>query len=603
MSLDKKNETPEVVPAETAAGVENTGVTTILTFADIAKRIVKKSIRSAVCIDDRFIEPYMSKEEIDLIEKDLKPNKDGSKVFLDNAIPKGLYKSFRQQGECDLDIYHFKSYEESWKPEYILNNKDLVVIDWELDINDGFESTLKIVKQVINSGKIPFIIVYTHKPKDDFIQIARELISNFNHFDIALIDSTKTIFYNEFLSKVTSLGEGVNPSSDDIEIFWEKDEVIALLNAFLINPKLSDTVCDSLIDLVCTEFSITNKVSAKRKLTTILKEIFKIDVSLCLEYLAYLIIGSKSSERYILNRILIDELGFKINNTIITIFSKPGLHNEATSVSPENVFNQFSSLISSYPHNFITLLSVEMRDRLKEDISKISVGNSMIDERAFFKHMDNYKSKEEFFDFLLKSWVNDLAEYNLNVKPEIFSITDQYRQDNGLQTINRDQIINSLALLGFKLSTIVIPNRLTKDIKIRFGDIFQVVDEEDSARNGEFLLSLTPHCVCADSTKIDNNFYFIKNKPGSIKLTTAVNKIETDFYSFIKPDGELIPLEWDCKPFTLYLELNDLNDLKGIYKNKSVKLKYITTLKENFAQRIANKSFEYGTAIGIDLPH
>ncbi len=593
----------EAVPAESANGSEVLPVAAPLTFADIAKRIVKRSIRSAVCIDDRFIEPYMSKEEIDIIEKNLKPNKDGSPVLLDDTIPKGLYKSFRQHGECDLDIYHFKSYEESWKPEYILNNKDLVVIDWELDINDGFESTLKIVKQVINSGKIPFIIVYTHKPKDDFIQIARELISNFNHFDIELVNSTKTIFFEEFLSKVASLGEGVDPSSDDIEIFWEKDEVISLLNAFLINPKVADNVCDSLIDLVCADFGITNKVSAKRKLTTILKEIFKIDVSLCLEYLAYLIIGSKSSERYILNRIMIDDLGFKINNTIITIFSKPGVDNEATSVSPENVFNQFSSLISNYPHNFITLLSVEMRDRLKEDISKISVGNSMIDERAFFKHMDNYKSKEEFFDFLLKSWVNDLAEYNLNIKPEIFSITDQYRQDNSLQTINRDQIIDSLAFLGFKLSTIVIPNRLSKDIKIRFGDIFQIIDETDTTRTAEFLLSLTPHCVCADSTKIDNNFYFIKNKPGAVKLTTAVNKIETDYYSFIKPEGELVPLEWDCKPFTLYLELNDLNNLNGVYKNKSVKLKYITTLKENFTQRIANKSFDYGTVIGIDLPH
>lgn len=244
-----------------------------------------------------------------------------------------------------------------------------------------------------------------------------------------------------------------------------------------------------------------------------------------------------------------------------------------------------------------------MRDRLKEDISKISVGNSEIDERAFFKHMDNYKSSEEFFDFLLKSWVNDLEEYNLNIKPEIFSITNQYRKDNNLEVIEKTQITESLAFLGLKLSTLIIPDRLTKDKKIRFGDIFQIVDEVDPDRTTEYLLSLTPHCVCADSSKIENNFYFIKNKAGQVKLQTAVNKIETDFYSFIKPEDDLIPLEWETKPFTLYLATNDLNDLNGNYKNQEIKLKYVTTLKENFAQRIANKSFEYGTSIGIDLPH
>jgi hypothetical protein len=612
MSSNKKNESPEAAPfaiavvaAEELAVAEATMDSDEITFAAIAKKIVKKAIRSAVCIDDRFIEPYMTAEEISAIEAGLKPNKNASPAKLDGLIPKGLYRSFRQQGECDLDIYHFKSYEESWKPEYILNNKDLLVIDWELDINDGYESTIKIVREVINSGKIPFIIVYTHKPKDDFIQIAKELISNFNLFNIEQIDATKQAFFEAFLEKIVALGTLEDVTSDDVESFWENNEVIGLLNTFLIGPANRERICEALTDLVCQEFKIENTKSANRKLIALLKDLFKIEAPLCLEYLAYLVTGSNSTERYILNRIMIDQLGFRINNTIITIFSKPGLHNEETSVSPDNVFNHFSTLISSYPHNFITLLSVEMRDRLKEDISKISVGNALIDERAFFQHMDNYHgNKIAFFDFLLKSWVNDLTEYNLNIKPEIFNTIDQYRADNDLVKIDKSQITDSLAYLGCKLSTLTIPERLTKDVKIRFGDIFQIVDLADEKRRGEFLLSITPHCVCTDPGKIENNFYFIKNISSAVvRLATAVNNIEKGYYSFINKEGEILPIEWDCKPFTLYIETNDLNSLDAGYKNKPVRLKYITTLKENFAQRMANNAFEYGTAVGIDLPH
>ncbi len=66
--------------------------TPILSFHDVAKKIIKKAIRSAVCIDDMFLEPYMTNEEIEIAEAKLKPNEDGTKAELERVIPRNLYK-------------------------------------------------------------------------------------------------------------------------------------------------------------------------------------------------------------------------------------------------------------------------------------------------------------------------------------------------------------------------------------------------------------------------------------------------------------------------------------------------------------------------------
>jgi hypothetical protein len=144
-------------------------------------------------------------------------------------------------------------------------------------------------------------------------------------------------------------------------------------------------------------------------------------------------------------------------------------------------------------------------------------------------------------------------------------------------------------------------DRFKRDNKIRFGDIFKIENLSDEE---EYILSITPHCVCLDACKIDNNFYFIKSESVSTNLSSALKKIEIEHYSFINSDSELKAIKWgECKPFTSYIKQNDLENLVTYYMDKKIDLKYITTLKENFAQRIANKSFNYGMSIGIDLPN
>lgn len=599
--VDQAVQVEQIEESEQVGGIKS--------FEEIAKQIIKKSIRSAICIDDRFIEPYMPIEKIASINIQLEPLNES----LSSDIPAQLYRSFRKDGECDLDIYHFNNLEESWHPEYMLNNKDLVVLDWELEGKGNFESTLIILKKIIEDDKVPFVIIYTQKPKEDFFDITNNIIANFNHNTLDEQPVSRGLFYSEFYTHFIKISEDDEWEDDKVELFWEKQETISILLEYVLTPSKKEVALDLLEKAIFAEFQILtiNIKSINKKFKTVLKNIFSHEYHYNVELLWYLLVDAKNCDAFSVKRINVNEIGFRINNCIVTLFSKPG---SGEGVNPENVFTQFSNLISSSPHNFITLLSLEMRDRFREDFSKIGNDISQIDERAFFYHLEYYKKrsadtyKNQFYDFLLNSWTNELSEYNINLKPLIFDVIEDYQEKNNLKNLKGENIISSLADLAVKLSTTSIDNRIKRDKKIRFGDIFKIItfNGQGEIIEGEieYALSLTPHCVCLDSCKIDNNFYFIKSEDVSDNCNSALKKIEVDHYSFVNDNQKVMAVKWgDCKPFTLYIETNELDRLNSTFMNKVIKLEYITTLQENFAQRISNKSFSYGTSIGIDLPH
>lgn len=572
-------------------------------FQEVAREIIKKSIRSAVCIDDIFVEPYMEDEIIDSLQKDL----ESQGMSLDFNTPASLYKSFRKDGDCDLDIYHFKSIEESWHPEYILNNKDLVILDWELEGKGNFESTLIILRKIIDDDKIPFVIVYTQKPIEEFPEISKALISNFNIIKEEDVSEVRDLFFDQFNTHFIKISSDESWNDDEVELFWDKVQIKSLLLEYVLIPSKRKVSLDRLFSSMVEEFNIKVAESLEKKFKTVLKNTFNEDYYEGIEKLLYLLTDSTNNEKYTFKRIDTEQIGFKINNCNITIFQK--YSEDMTGINPNDVFSQFSNLMSSSPHNFITLLSIEMRDRFREDLSKIGNNISLIDEKAFFWHLEHYKKRSPenfenlFYDFLLNSWTNELSEYNINLKPQVFEVIDNYRKINHLEDLKGVEFTESLAKLANKLTTTKLNDRYSRDNKIRFGDIFKIQTEEVS-EIVEYYLSITPHCVCLDSCKIDNNFYFIKSEYVSNDYTSALKKVETEHYSFIEDEKTIKAIKWgECKPFTAFIEENNLKNLKSTYNNQNIKLDYITTLKENFAQRIANKSFGYGTSIGIDIPN
>lgn len=579
--------------------------TEITNFKDVAKHIIKKSIRSAVCIDDMFEEPYMSAALIESRNAELS-QRDNKEIFLDRTIPTKLYTSFRKIGLCDLDVYNFKSMEDSWHPQYMLNNKDLIVIDWELEGTNSYASTLEILRQAIEINEhsnVPFIIIYTYKPSADFEIIIRELVANFSPYGSDRSVVIKKL-HDAFTMSFSDCFED-DFSEGDFKDWLE--ELSITFYEFWKNINARDQISGE----ICANFNETfNVKEAKRpktinKLKVGLNNFYNTDFPKQIESLYYLSIENKNTEGFEFSRINSVELGMKINTSIVTIFSKDEQNNDG--VKPEEVLDTFSELICNDPHNFLTLLSIEMKDKLRDELYKISNNISILDERAFFYHMNGYKTrsanyKNEFFDFLLKSWTNEIESYNYNNLPLIFNAIDEYVNEKKYEDIKGVDIKKEIGELGLKLSTVEIYDRLKKSPTLRFGDILKM--SYDDGSDSDYLICITPACICVDTCKVDNNFYFVKSDSFKrFEESSALKEIETGYYSIIKDDGNLLAVKWECKPFTLYIKTNDLNNLESNYSLKPVVLKYITTSKENFAQRIANQSFTYGTSIGIDLPH
>ncbi|MEX1013743.1 MAG: response regulator receiver domain [Candidatus Paceibacterota bacterium] len=575
-----------------------------MSFEDVAKGVLKKSIRSAVCIDDMFEQPYMIAEEVEARNKELS-ERDGGEVHLDSKVPRALYSSFRESGICDLDIYNFKSFEESWHPEYMLNNKDLLVIDWELEGKNNYESTIKILREAIQTNKypnVPFIIIYTYEPKEHFQSIMEQIVSNFHPYNKEGISVSKLYsilksdfngyFEEEFLED--EFIDWFNQQRKSFFEFWSTP-----------NSKAREIITGEIYSSFNFEFSVKEKKKHKtgNKFEKNLRKLFSLDDNeKCIEQLYYLSIVINSDGIFKFDRINTSDIGVKINNTVLTLFSKE--KSPGKGVKPEDVFDSFSNLVCNDPHNFLSLLSLEMKDRLRDDLTLISDKISSLDERAFFHHMNSYKSrsenfKNEFFDFLLRGWVDEIETYNFNNLPDVFSVVDEYAQNHNYEKLDGNNFKNEIGELGLKLSTVEIDDRLERTPTLRFGDI--LIDREAN----EYYLCITPACVCVDACKkVDNNFYFIKsNDVKEFERSSAAKKIEIDYYSIVKDNSTLFAIKWECKPFTLYIEQNNLKNLKTHYSSRSIELEYVTTTKENFAQRIANQSFTYGTSIGIDLPH
>lgn len=267
-------------------------------------------------------------------------------------------------------------------------------------------------------------------------------------------------------------------------------------------------------------------------------------------------------------------------------------------VAPENLFNVFSEAIYTNPHSIINLISLELKDKLREDFSTIGTKFNMIDERAFLYHANNYVKKNEegkvfdktsFVNFVIQSWMNELTQYNLELDLKSTNLLEELLYD-----IDADiDLHDKLSQYANMVSCVNLENRKNK--KITFGDIF---------KSGEnYFLCITPLCDCLNTNKIKNQFYFTIGE--KINKKSALEKAEQDFFSFIHYNNENIAIDWKCKPFTSYIsnDANNIDSLKIVYANNTYELEHLTILKENYTQRIANNSFGYGYRVGIDLPH
>jgi hypothetical protein len=549
---------------------------------DVAKEIIKNAIRSAICIDDLYAAPYSYPDE-----------------NLNFEDPKKLFYSFRKNGHCDLDIYQYTNSEEWTKHKYLLHNKDLLIQDWELNSSPGpgeakYDQTLSILKDIFENKIIPFVLIYTNR--EDLSEVSKELLSNFNNYskdDFELIvDELMVVF------------KGISSKSDEILPYLEEDKQIQIFHEYIKSPKQRPNIQDEILTKLAAILSVEIKI-VKRKIKTVInnlignqsfEEAFLMLSNICL-----------SQERHDKDvkteniRVDIDRLCYSINGTIVLLVNKEDVNG---GVKPESLFDVFSQSVTNNPHSIINLISIELKDKFREDFSKIGTSFNTIDESAFLYHAKNYYQKNNitgviefqktpFKNFVVRSWIHELQQKNLDLNLDSFSLIES---EINKHVFKKDEELHySLAKYASMVSTINLANK--NNHKLGFGDVFKSGDH--------YFLCITPHCDCFSPNKINHEFYFTKNLDYTPKLGSALKEAEQGHYSFISNGKRPQVIHWSCKPFTSHIpkEMNESIVKSITYSGASYELEFICSLKENYTQRISNNSFGQGHRVGIDLPH
>lgn len=556
-----------------------------MSFEQTASRVISEYIQSGICIDNDYAPPYPRDEE----EKRKDP-----------TISQKLYHSFREKGKCDLDIYCYKN-KVDWQKakDYAFNSKDLLVLDWELtDVDPKFEDALEILSAAVDSETIQFVIIYTRVP--DLTDVELNILSYFGHF---FQDSSEVkLKRQEILDHISSKKEITNTEKFIEKLKVSLNEIAVAKNAESIKS-IKKTFITSIKGLYEGEEKVAHQI-----LSDILNKSKSIlglndnDVNLLLGPLLNNKIPNTSRKQvYTIFKSDTEKLFYSINNTVVMIFrNEKDADGTNDYIEATNVFEEFAKVIYKNPHSFITLLSLEMKGIYRSKISVLGKEMLRINEKAFFYQMDNYDSKEEFYDFLINSWNNEINNFSREHFPQLLETIDEYRQTNNLSKIDISKHHNELVKMGFLLSCST--EKIKENKIIKFGDIFKWV--ETGTGQEYFFLHITPHCDCLRPEKIKNNFHFIISKKNSAGIEKALRDAEKDHYTFISIDKPLV-IDWETKPFTMYVSANIIKDnaVKANYLGEEIKLVYFTTLKENFTQRLANHSFGYTMRVGIDHPH
>lgn len=555
-----------------------------MSFESVAKEIVRDSIRSAVCVDNAFVEPYT-----DPIEGD------------DEETPKKLYHSFREE-DCNLDIYRYEDISK-WKldKEYILTNHDLLILDWELTGDPPFKDALEILWEAINLPSLRFVVIYTQE--QDTLDIELNIRS---FFGVSYVDmSERRSKYDKFCDKLED--EFDNDVSRLFKSLVPECKEYILKNQKTVRNNLIYTIekhCET-EDLDYGIF-MKNMVIYGKSILGISK------IENLFEFIGFYfentLVNIKGNSFQIL-KIEDDKQSFLINNTTVTIFKKPKTSdpNGEIVISPEEVYSHFSESIYKRPSNFLALLALEMKNVYRENSGNIGSELYDINEFAFFHHQENLDSEDDFYDFLRNCWKDQLSAFNFLYNPKLFSVLGEYKSkinyDTEIENHRVDKIESfrkELVKLNYQYSFLKIKRK--ENDRIHFGDLFLLSKNENENQSRGFILNITPHCDCLHTENVKNKLFFVF--ADKISIEDGLNCAEKGFHSFLIYKNEPLCIKWNGKPFTLYIPEDNNNISKPIqvkYHDLEHYLHYVATQKDNYTQRIANEAFSHASRVGVEL--
>lgn len=514
-------------------------------YIETAKNIVKESIKSAVYIDENAREPF---------EK--------GTAATESDLSKNLYEIFKKQ-QVSLSIYKYTKNDYEQQKDFLFSKKDFVLLDWKLNKEEGEDEALKILDDIIYSyPSVHFCAVYTKESGNDLDKVFDNIISYFSGYDIDELSDLKQHLETEFPNGEIEnlLGNIIHP----------------------ISRYRFDIKARELLDLLRTNYQdIYSNILRCAKEKETIDSIIKTSI-------AYSKTFKSNEKKSKLSYLSFSKKTIVVNNTIILLLNKKD-------VIPAKLINRYAKTICEDDFSFLKLLGVEMQNILSKKASFIS-DSLLPGTRDIFIHHKNQSQDSCVYNDFIKSIMLDYIR--LCVEQEQLRIVDALPKKAAHGLTEDDYIkVNSY------YDSLAIPNKT----KLSFGDVF--------IYNNTYFLCVTALCDCLHPNK-DCCFYFVKGNKINKKL--AVKLGEGGFISYIKGDTAINwatlsprPTKQDqykptyIKPQPIIVRDTAINNgkLRVTLTNdlKEVDFEYLTTIKYNYTQRIANHAFAHPVRVGIDF--
>lgn len=556
-------------------------------YSDKAFTILNSSINSAIFIDEKAKDFYSGTPiNTDIVEEKLSED---------------LFKTFKNNGKS-LVVHKFEpsNLESPQILDYLFKGRDLILLDWELAGVAGQEHSLQLLSRAVSTPYINFCCIYSSS-------------GNFNNIPLFL-EAYFSGLSNEEFESIKSEYAHVEP--DEILELWNKKGNLE-------------------------EFFTANSINVS---TFPIERIREKSAELILRYIYIALINEKltipetvNNDYEVLN---IGDNSFIINNTFVLTLKKD--------VNEDSDYNKLMKRIADAviknDGSFFQLLGLEMQSVFNSNERFIDETILKSSTEALFQFR-NHINDDKTFGIIIKKLLIEQATLKLRtaklelLKPDFL---DSKSKELAGKEVSKDDLFqlnvfyNSVSVKGLNDD---IPN-------LNFGDIFK--DSDDN-----YYLCITALCDCYYPNKIDSNFYFVKGKEFS-DVEMALRLGDTAFLSFLPNnkvvqwgDAEIVKKEkikkqddeneeqftnrklqselkaykaflhkpFYIKPKVYNVERNKLIDNKiriWDITNKFTKeeidqnlnyfdVEYITTLRNDYVQRITNHAFGHPARVGVDF--
>lgn len=533
-----------------------------MSYQERANRILKSAIKSAIYIDEKARPFY----------QDNSPEKP-----IEEEISVKLYENFKELG-ISLVVHKYMPEDEDKQDilDFFTEKRDLIILDWKLKNQTGEEEALKILSEVIKANHLHFCAIYTSE----------------NQLDIVL----KNIL--SYFSCVTQ--EYYDELRELVEIEEFSSEIIDAFDKICINRFNKDAVRAEIKNILSSDKSCRQKlerITGTKDMTCAIK---LASVSLWDTYKSII----PQPEPSFINpqkKIIV------INNTIISILKKED-------TSAENLLATYLDHIVNDVDSFNQLLGLELHNNLAKTSAIVNHEFVSFHKNALLYH--RAKLQEEGLAHFFKAFMNDVLQEKiaLSLHNCDYQLLDDAFLDreyeNNIEIPNIEEII--------RINTFYNSYKLDKIGKIiNFGDVFNIEGEES-----RYLICITPLCDCLRPNKSKSNFYFAEGTVMRDKKKALILG-DSAFLSFLpgniivrwgdlSQDDENAPYQpLYIKPYQykIFEKKNTIDENEKIevhYINKQGEIKsktliYKTTIRSNYAQRIANHVFTYPMRVGIDF--